>query len=760
MRFHGLVALGATLLFFAAAPSHAGPGMVAPPPAVIGATVSGFSPSSGRAGTQVTITGTGFSAAARVLVDGKAAKAPTITATSIGFAVPARTSPGAITIRQPGMKDIAVGRFAVLPDARISGMEPASGPVGTQVEIRGSGFLPGDQAQLAGKPIVPTSVAADRLVVVIPAGAESGYVTVGAARSRQRFMVVVPPPSIGSFAPGNGPPGTKVTIQGASFTRDERAYLGRTPLEMGARTDTSLEVTVPLHAKKSEPLTVKGPRGASTSTQAFGIILPPVVDRFEPAAGAPGTRVDLHGQHFLPGDQVQFNGTGLRIVDYEEQQLTVELDRDAQSGTFVIFRHGEKVASAVRPFEVLRQPTITGFSPRTGPVGTHVTLTGTYFAPETKVRYGKQALRILGRTGTVALEVEIPRGDVGQAFTVETHGGLAVTPTTFEVFTYSTVRRITPGAGRQGARVTVSGANFGPTDRFFLGDIELGVVERRADACVVQIAVGAQSGKIAWESHGKRQASRFDFTLMLPPVLTSFAPTSGPAGGRVTLTGTDFTDKVGVRFGQLPCKVVRRKLPTEIVVEIPRAAAGTDYLWIENDGKRFKSAASFQVVVPPSLTSFSPVAGSDATEVTLRGANFTETSAVLFDATPAKVVSRQLPGVLVVALPPLPPGVYAVSISDGSFKVRASATFKVARVPRVTSIAPLTGAAGTEVTLLGENFSAPAMVWFGSAECKVVRREGNRKLVVTIPPGVTGKEYFTVRDGGKQATSTQVFEAR
>jgi hypothetical protein len=230
-------------------------------------------------------------------------------------------------------------------------------------------------------------------------------------------------------------------------------------------------------------------------------------------------------------------------------------------------------------------------------------------------------------------------------------------------------------------------------------------------------------------------------------------------GSQVTLTGTDFTDKVAARFGQLPCRVVRRKLPTEIVVEIPRAAAGTDYLWIENDGTRFKSTASFQVVMPPTLTAFSPVAGSAGTEVTVSGANFTETSQVLFNATPATVVSRQLPGVLVVTLPQLASGSYVVSITDGSFKVRARATFKVALVPRVTSIAPLAGAPLTEVTLTGENFSPSARVWFGSAACTVVRREGKTKLVVTMPAGVTGKEYFTVSDGGKKAVSPQVFEA-
>jgi hypothetical protein len=81
-------------------------------------------------------------------------------------------------------------------------------------------------------------------------------------------------------------------------------------------------------------------------------------------------------------------------------------------------------------------------------------------------------------------------------------------------------------------------------------------------------------------------------------------------------------------------------------------------------------------------------------------------------------------------------------------------------VPVVKAIAPLSGGPGTEVTISGENFGARAVVWFGSASCPVVRREGKTTIVVTIPPGVTGREYFVVADGGKKASSEAVFESR
>jgi hypothetical protein len=484
------------------------------------------------------------------------------------------------------------------------------------------------------------------------------------------------------------------------------------------------------------------------------------VRKLEPMAGPPGSRVDLVGEHFLPVDQVKHGDVSLRIVDYDEQRLTVELDRDATSAPFEIFRGGQKVATSPLPFEVVRTPTVTGFSPTSGLAGTRVTLTGTYFAPELQVRYGKQPVRVLERSGTTGVVVEVPHVADDQPFTVETHGGVAATATSFDVFRYSSVTRLAPAAGRPGSRVTVSGAGFDGSDRFFLGDVELPVLERRPDACVVLVPSAAPSGELAWDSHGKRQTSRLAFTVKRPPSVASFAPTSGAWGTEVTLTGTDFTAEITCRFGQLPCKIVRRKLPTEITVEIPKGAAGTDYLWLESDGKRFKATPSFQVIEPPAVTSVIPSTGSAGTEITLGGANFTATTTVKLNATTAEITNRQLPGVLVVTVPPVPPGTYTVTVTDGTSSAKAATKLRVVTAPRVTSVAPLSGTADTEVTLVGENFGARALVWFGNAACTILRREGKTKLVVKLPPGTSGKDYFTVVDGGKKATSMQLFEAR
>jgi hypothetical protein len=763
MRLHALLAQVVVLLLAATAPLSAAPPPPAAPKPAVGmapTAVSGFTPTSGRAGTAVTVNGTGFLASDQILVDGKPATAPTITDSSIAFTVPAGARKGVLALRRRGAKDIAIGIFAVLPEARITALQPAKGPVGTEVSVLGTGFLPGDAVQLGDKPVTPTSTTADHIVFVVPPGAESDVVSVGGVRSRQRFEVVLPPPSVGSFSPDTGPPGTKVTIQGTSFTRDERAFLGATPLEIGARSETSLEVTIPPHANRSAPLSVKGPRGASTSTQIFRVVLPPIVRKLEPMAGPPGSRVDLVGEHFLPGDQVKHGDVSLRIVDYDEQRLGVELDRDATSAPFEIFRAGQKVATSPQPFEVVRTPVVTGFTPTSGLAGTRVTLTGTYFTPELQVRYGKQPVRILERSGTTAVVVEVPHVEDDQPFTVETHGGVAATATSFDVFRYSSVTRLTPAAGRPGSRVTVSGAGFDGSDRFFLGDVALPVLERRPDACVVLVPSAAPSGVLTWESHGKRQSSRLAFTVKRPPSVASFAPTSGPWGSEVTLTGTDFSAEVTCRFGQLPCKIVRRKLPTEITVEIPKGAAGSDYLWLESDGKRFKATPSFQVIEPPAVTSVVPSTASAGTEVTLGGANFTATTTVQLDKTPLEIEKRQLPGVLVVTVPPLPPGTYTITVADGTSKTKAPTKLTVVAVPRVTSVAPLSGTAATEVTLVGENFGARVLVWFGSAACTILRREGKTKLVVKLPPGTTGNDTFTVVDGGKKATSMQVFEAR
>lgn len=739
------------------------PANPAPPPKG-SISVSGFTPTKGRVGTRVTITGSGFVGQDKVLVGGRPVKVDSITDTQIVFTFPDKYYDGVITIRHPGAaNDVTVGTFIVEADPAIATFAPTQGPAGTRVEIRGSGFMNGDQVLFSGKVLPAAEMSADRIVVVIPDGAATDAFTIARpstgfkAVSRGRFTVILPAPTIASIAPTAGPPGTQVRITGANFAADDRVFYGRTELVPTARTATTIDVVIPANAARSESLLVKGPRGQATSG-VFTLVLPPEIATFDPAFGPAGTRVTIFGAHFMAGDTVFLSGTQLKMTSLEDSRIVVEIPPGAKSGAFEVRRGGQVMSTSKKAFDVVAPPVISGFAPAGGPIGTKVTITGQHFSPDARVLYGAQTLRIAGRQGDTAIEVLIPPNATNQKFVVETRGGAAESAAIFQVHTYTVVTSVSPASGPVGTRVWIRGRNFNSTSLFYLNNVSLPIVEQHAEGYVVSIPAGASSGVIEVESYGRREATRFRFDVLLPPALSSFAPNMGPPGTQVTITGANFTDRTAAFFGNLPCRVISRTPPSIVVVEIPAGAQGTDYLWVEDAGTRIKSTQTFQVIAPPVLTSFAPISGPVGTQVTLTGSNFTATTTVAFGNVPAAIVRLQAPTQLVVTVPAGVVGAQFIWVEDHGQKVRSAQTFHIVPTPVVTSLAPLSGPAGTQVTLTGDNFSPRAQVWFGSLACPIVRRVGSTQLVVQIPAGAKGKAALTVEDHGQRVDTAQAFE--
>ena len=740
-------------------------------------TISGFAPRVGPAGTKVTITGAGFVPQDKVFIGGRPVAVDKLTPASVTITIPARSFDGLITVRHPGAAtDTLVGTFMVIVDPVIGGFAPVSGPAGTRVELKGSGFQQGDQVVFGGRALPILEQGPHRLVVAIPLGATTDVFAVArpggaTARATKPFLVVLPAPQITSLAPTTGGPGTRVRIFGANLTDNSAPYTGvalrapakdqvsygTMPVSIEASADGWVDVTVPKSARTSEQFVLRGPRGQSASAQPFILVLAPELTRFAPAWGGVGVRVQLFGANFRIGDVVQLAGKPLRVHEAGEEHLIVEIPAGVTSGPFEIVRGGQVAAATKRPFEVVYPPTLAGFTPAAGPIGQVVTLSGTGFAPEARVVFGAQALRIVGRVGDTQLQVAIPPGASTQPFAVETRGGRATSALTFQVNVYSTVTGIAPLDGPPGTRITVRGRDFG-SDVFYIGAVSLAVIERGADFYVLQIPANAATGLVEWESHGVRKATRFRFDVLQPPAITSFAPGFGPAGTQVTITGANLGPKTAAFFGSLPCTVVRRSPPGQLTIAIPPAASGTDFLWVEAAGARVKSSQAFQVVAPPVIGSFSPAAALAGTEITVSGANFTDASTVRIGSTPAPIVRRQLPDKLVVTLPAGVVGAAHLWVDDRGQQARSATELVVIAPPSLAGFAPLVGLPGTQVTLSGTSIGPGTKVFLGTLECKALRHAVGQ-IVIVIPTGAAvGKHLLIVEALGLRAQSAQPFE--
>jgi len=155
---------------------------------------------------------------------------------------------------------------------------PNNGPTSTTVEIYGTGFsatASQDTVAFNGTPATITSASVTSIITTVPAGATTGTITVtspaGSVTSKQSFTVGVPnTPTVTTFTPTIGTPGTAVTVDGTNFqtTGGNTLRFNLAPSRVGTTTASTIKTNVPV-AATSGHISVTTPFGTGTSTADF-----------------------------------------------------------------------------------------------------------------------------------------------------------------------------------------------------------------------------------------------------------------------------------------------------------------------------------------------------------------------------------------------------------------------------------------------------------------------------------------------------------
>ena len=154
--------------------------------------ITGFTPTSGRVGTLVTITGVSLTQTTAVTIGGKAAAFTVKSDTQVTATVPAGAKTGAaISITTAG-GTASFGKFVVVPE--ITSFSPPSGPVGTSVTITGNSFTGTTKVTFGGVAATSYKAISDTQVdALVPAGAATGTIAVttagGTGTSAGKFTV-------------------------------------------------------------------------------------------------------------------------------------------------------------------------------------------------------------------------------------------------------------------------------------------------------------------------------------------------------------------------------------------------------------------------------------------------------------------------------------------------------------------------------------------------------------------------------------------
>jgi PKD repeat protein len=686
------------------------------------------------------------------------------------------------------------------PEPRLASASPphASALGGTLVTLFGSGFA----ASRAGTPrVLVDGVAAgsvtveadDRLTCLIPPGIPGDSVEI---RLTNRNGAAVLPnglryrdlPTLGSLSPARGlaSGGTVVTLTGSGF-RDFAPGTNTITFDalpasaVQVLDDNRLTCASPPHAASLVAVRVSNANGSAELSAAFRY--DPLIDvtGVTPAQGSArgGTRVQVQGTAFAIGTRVPDVFFGALPATDVVRVSNTRLDcttPGGPGGTQVDLRvsgeNGTDVLAA--GYRYFAEPRLTALTPASGPAagGELVTLAGANFtknnAGPNQVSFGGTPASGVVTLSDTAITCRVPPGLAGAAVEVrvDNANGTARLPQGYRYHRAPTLASLQPTQGSKngGTPVTLHGAGFletgGGTPVVRFGGLPASAVSVLDDGTLTCSTppLGSEGAVDVTLVNANGAASLAQaFRYVTRPVLTSLAPTSGPAHGGtlVTLHGSGFlTSGVGgaaVFFGRAAAENVRVLDDATLECRTPLALPDTRVdvrLTTANGTARLVDG--FRILPLPGLARVTPESGpvSGGTLARLTGRGFDGGGLpprVYFGGRLATAVVVLGPEELECVTPAAPRGLVDVRVETvgGNALLPGAWVFGSTR-PTLGGLTPDHGpsAGGNTIELSGSNFvslsAGTNTVFFGGVPASHVVALNDERLRCRVPPGAPG----------------------
>ncbi len=652
-----------------------------------------ISPPTGPPGTVITITGNNFSNKGHentVTISGAPVAVRSASTTRITGVIPTTGRTGNITVQVYNAGQATSPQsFTVLAQLAITAFNPTMGPPGTHVEITGSGFSIrkknntvkiGDQ-----KCKIINVFSSNKMIVALPKkGVESGRfnITVKGLGTYEHPTIfpVAYPPDISTFSPAAGNINTEVTIKGTHFGINSaglKVLLTGRACHVVSANENEIRVRVPQGAVSGKFKIIVPKMGTTESDKIFEVWAPLSVTRMDPVFGMPGTTVKIFGSGFRAraGDHsLYLSEKKVKIERIDGGALVFKIPTKVIDGP-ISFRLEVKDRGATMipmRFTVMHSPEIVDFSPKRGPVGTAVAITGNYFGTRpnhVRILLGGQVIPATSVTPNQIM-LTIPPGAASDRFEIQTmRRGGAKSKKTFEVFVPVRVTSFLPSMGYGGQTVHLFGSGFGITKKqntVTLNGVKLKVIDASPSRLKVKLAKKVTTGGFKVEVPGRGSSETMQkFKVVNQIRVKSFDPPKGIPGTYVVIKGQGFENS-GLRgyIGKTPIGV-RIDSPNKVTIAIPPGADSGKFLFTAPGAGRSEAGTNFKVLIPLEVKGFQPAYGPVGTKVSLYGSGFDlrpNKTKVTYGRQVLKIENGSSDTMLVVTIPR--------NSDDSSFKIK------------------------------------------------------------------------------------------
>lgn len=435
----------------------------------------------------------------------------------------------------------------------ISDFFPKFGSAGDQVTIQGSGFFPGTLTVRFNGVKDNTAAATSSTVIQarVPSGATNGPITVQInsgtpASSLEDFTVIGPGPYVTGFSPASGSGGATVFVDGTHFATGNAtnvSFNGKLGTSFFVQSEIRLQVNAPASVNTG-PLTVLSSLGPAHNYTSTNFFVPPIVTGFNPASGRPGTNIIIAGTNFSGTTAVRFGTTFASFSVLSNGAIQATCPTNAQTG---VIRVDAPAGSWPTTSNFVVRPTVFGFSPAFGPIGSAVTITGANFNIGTPVvRFNGVQATTISNLSFGQLTAVVPSTTTGPV-TLSTADG---TNTSAQLFYLpASISGFTPNNTAPGTRITITGNNFSNATSVTFNGAPASFTVTNNTTIGATVPAGVTTGPISITTPaGTTNISSLFYAV---PVITSFLPTHGLPGTNVTIFGTNFLGATAVQFNGL-----------------------------------------------------------------------------------------------------------------------------------------------------------------------------------------------------------------
>jgi hypothetical protein len=422
-------------------------------------------------------------------------------------------------------------------------------------------------------------------------------------------------------------------------------------------------------------------------------------------------------------------------------------------------------------------------SPKLGPAGTEVTITGSGFGTSVPVTVNVYiggappagtflASASVETDGSFTATGTIPSGLAAGGQDIYAIDGAANSATKTGGFTVTPKISVSPTGGLAGSTATVSGSGWDPAGGTititFGGQAWTTATPSGTGSFSATLATLTTTPSGAMAVQGTQGANTASTTFTVSPRTLTLTPDSGPKGIRVTVTASSLTPGGTVAVGDLDIGTLDWNTavitittggaltPTTLIVPAGASTGANTVILMDSGGL----AASGVFTATKPTVAVSPETGPAASAVTATGSGWVPNSAVTlnFAGTPMTVFADGNGNIAAaMVVPQVAAGQYTLTASDTLGNAATAAKFVVPGAS--ITVSPTSGAIGSEMTISGTGFQGYSgiTIMIGSYTYPITPLTsplGTFDVTITVPGVAPVPQVITVSDGvGTQATA-------